>query len=624
MPMRIALTNQKGGVGKTTTAANLGAALATRGLRVLLIDVDPQANLSLHVNVDIYNIERSIYDVLISEKKVEDVVVETSVPNLSIIPSNIDLSGVEVELASAVARERILKDSLDEYLSSETNPGIDVVLIDCPPSLGLLALNALTAADHVLITLQAEFFALQGMSKLVNVIKLVQRRLNPKLDLFGIACCMYDSRTRLSQEVIDEVKSYFGDQLFKTFIRKNVRLSEAPSHGKTILEYDPSCNGAKDYVNLCNEFIARAGSMLPELPEPEETKEKPSKPARKSSAKKKKSKVSRPKRSKAKKAAPRKKAEQPEPVAEEEASEPQPTEPPTSAGAPEFQAVKLTFGDGADAVEAEATKAEAPDGDSQVPLQHPAAPSTEETTTEETTESDEGDDAEEEEQEPAQEQAASEPVSEEEPPPASDPEADVEQADPDGEPGAKAVPGPDPEESQGSPAEDPSESEDTAPEPPDEPAEATPPAENEPAPATKPATDAVPEPAAESDETPASEVTDPPQSVRQQIAELPDLMDNWTIKFRYEAADEVKEGFVFKRHGQCYAYENTCCHLPVSLDMQDNDFFSADGEYLVCKTHGASYVPETGECVEGPCKGQWLTKLDLEIRDGIVYLVREG
>ncbi len=248
----IALTNQKGGVGKTTTAANLGACLALQDRRVLLIDIDPQANLSVHFGVDVYTDGKSVYDMMIGEARADEIIQRTSVKGLDLMPSNINLAGAEIELVGVVGRETILKESLQTVMNQ-----YDYVLIDCPPSLGLLTLNALTTIKEVFIPLQAEFFALQGMSKLIETIRIVRRRLNPGLNVTGIVVCMYDGRTRLGKEVRANIQEFFPDKLFGTVIRKNVKLAESPSHGKPISSYDKTSRGYKDYMALARDVIAQ-------------------------------------------------------------------------------------------------------------------------------------------------------------------------------------------------------------------------------------------------------------------------------------------------------------------------------------------------------------------------------
>lgn len=249
----IALTNQKGGVGKTTSAANLGACLASMERRVLMIDIDPQANLSIHFGIDVYaEQKKSIYDLMIGEARVEEIVTPSRVKGLDLIPSNINLAGAEIELVGVVGRETILKEAVAAVMAQ-----YDYVLIDCPPSLGLLTLNALTTVREVFIPLQTEFFALQGMSKLIETIRLVRRRLNPDLQVTGIIACMYDGRTRLSQEVCSNIEEYFPDKLFRSVIHKNVKLAEAPSHGKPIHAYDRGSRGSKDYMALAREVLAQ-------------------------------------------------------------------------------------------------------------------------------------------------------------------------------------------------------------------------------------------------------------------------------------------------------------------------------------------------------------------------------
>jgi len=248
----IALTNQKGGVGKTTSAANLAACLAQLGKRVLLVDIDPQANLSVHFGVDVYTDGRSVYDMMIGEARAEEIVAHTQVKRLDLMPSHINLAGAEIELVGVVGRETILKEALRPVMDD-----YDYVMIDCPPSLGLLTLNALTTAREVFVPLQAEFFALQGMSKLLETVRLVRRRLNPELVVTAIVICMYDGRTRLSREVRANIQEFFPDKLLGTVIRKNVKLAESPSHGKPISAYARRSRGYKDYHALAQEVIAQ-------------------------------------------------------------------------------------------------------------------------------------------------------------------------------------------------------------------------------------------------------------------------------------------------------------------------------------------------------------------------------
>ncbi len=261
---RIAIINQKGGVGKTTTAVNFGAALARLGRRVLVVDMDPQANASQNLGAELEPGEPSTYSLLTQGGKVADTVRGTSTPGLSVLPAHLDLSGAELELASAIGRETILKDALDDWENEELERSgrspADIVLIDNPPSLGLLSVNGLTASSEVLIAVQTEFFALQGLSKLVEIVQLLRRRMRPDLEITGVLACMYDSRLRLAREVLGELRSHFPEQLFKRPIAQNVKLAETPSFSRTIFEYAPESRGAEDYLAVAKEFIEREGA----------------------------------------------------------------------------------------------------------------------------------------------------------------------------------------------------------------------------------------------------------------------------------------------------------------------------------------------------------------------------
>lgn len=260
---RIAIINQKGGVGKTTTAVNFGAALARLGRRVLVVDMDPQANASQNLGAELEPGEPSTYSLLTQGGKVTDTLRGTSTPGLSVLPAHLDLSGAELELASAIGRETILKDALDDWENEELERSgrspADVVLIDNPPSLGLLSVNGLTASSEVLIAVQTEFFALQGLSKLVEIVQLLRRRMKPDLEITGVLACMYDSRLRLAREVLAELRSHFPEQLFKRPIAQNVKLAETPSFSRTIFEYAPESKGAEDYLAVAREFLEREG-----------------------------------------------------------------------------------------------------------------------------------------------------------------------------------------------------------------------------------------------------------------------------------------------------------------------------------------------------------------------------
>ncbi|HET6164749.1 MAG TPA: ParA family protein [Planctomycetota bacterium] len=253
-PVRtIALMNQKGGVGKTTTTCNLGAALAIQGRRVLLIDLDPQAHLSLHLDHDVHSTKPTIGDVLVDGMALEAAIAPTGAERVSLVPSHIDLASAELELAGEIGRETVLRSALATLAERDA---YDVVLIDCPPSLGLLSLNGLCASDEVLIPLQAEFFALHGISRLTEVMQKLRTRLKNGPELLGIVLCRMQTTTRLAREVEQEARTHFGARVFQTTIRQNVRLAEASSHGRTVFQYDATSQGAKDYEALAREVLA--------------------------------------------------------------------------------------------------------------------------------------------------------------------------------------------------------------------------------------------------------------------------------------------------------------------------------------------------------------------------------
>lgn len=250
----VTIANQKGGVGKTTTTVNLSACVAEKGKNVLLIDLDPQGNSTSGLGINKHSVKNSIYDVLVNEMDPKQCVLDTMLPTLKVIPSNIDLVGAEIEMVSMISRELILKRALEEIKEE-----YDCIFIDCPPSLGLLTLNALSVADKILVPIQCEYYALEGLSQLINTIKLVKKQLNPALEIEGVVLTMFDGRTNLSIQVVEEVKKFFKNKVYSTIIPRNVRLGEAPSFGLPIIKYDDKCIGAEAYRDLAEEFIDGAG-----------------------------------------------------------------------------------------------------------------------------------------------------------------------------------------------------------------------------------------------------------------------------------------------------------------------------------------------------------------------------
>ncbi|HDT7904522.1 ParA family protein [Enterococcus faecium] len=252
MAQIISVANQKGGVGKTTTTVNLGACLASLGKKVLLVDMDAQGNATSGVGIRKPDVTRDIYDVLVNELPIDEATLITEHENLSIVPATLQLAGAEIELTSMMARESRLKGSLAEVSSQ-----YDYILIDCPPSLGHLTINSFTASDSILIPVQCEYYALEGLSQLLNTVRLVQKHFNPELEIEGVLLTMYDARTNLGNEVVEEVRKYFCEKVYETIIPRNIRLSEAPSHGKPIIDYDPRSRGAEVYQALAKEVVSR-------------------------------------------------------------------------------------------------------------------------------------------------------------------------------------------------------------------------------------------------------------------------------------------------------------------------------------------------------------------------------
>ncbi len=248
----ISFSNQKGGVGKTSTCVNMAAGIALRGKKVLLIDIDPQGNATTGLGLSKGELERSVYNVLVDDMPIKEAITRTTIENLDILPSNIDLAGAEVELVYLPEREKRLANALRQIITV-----YDYVMIDCPPSLGLLTINALSASDSVIIPIQSEYYAMEGLSQLLNSIKLVNKHLNPELKIYGVVITMYDGRALISKQINAEIHKFFGKKMFDTVIPRNIRVSEAPSHGRPVMLHDPRSSGAKAYQALADEFLAR-------------------------------------------------------------------------------------------------------------------------------------------------------------------------------------------------------------------------------------------------------------------------------------------------------------------------------------------------------------------------------
>lgn len=261
-PRIIAIANQKGGVGKTTTAINLATALAAIGKTVLIFDIDAQGNASTGLGVNSASRKHTTYDVMMGEATLDQSIVATIIPKLFIVPSSVDLAGAEVELANVPNRAFRLRDALIKNADNQTAKRFDYIIIDCPPSLNVVTINALTVANALLVPLQCEFFALEGLTQLMRTVELVRGSLNPELEIQGVVLTMYDSRNRLSEQVAADVRRHFGDKVYKTIIPRNVRVSESPSHGKPVLIYDHNCAGSRAYIKLASELIQRERELV--------------------------------------------------------------------------------------------------------------------------------------------------------------------------------------------------------------------------------------------------------------------------------------------------------------------------------------------------------------------------